>query len=197
MTRGNVFALFFLCIGGLAIAQEIDGFRGHAWGTSKQAVIDAEGPPDSVLEDGDIYYDSTYVGSREARTAFMFDPQDRLAVGEYYFTAYYMVLSDAENKGYLRDFRDLDRRLTDVYGPPDHQEEKWIGQPRDVTDHAIVEGDLQLRTGWQDSEGTILHIIMGPEGGSAFDASGHFIYYFDAEYFSLKDVLDRLEFGGL
>ena len=178
--------------GGVFAAHGIDGFRGHAWGTPWSTVIELEGTPDyRDMDSGMLGYENRTVGPYNALALFLFDDDDRLIAGVYSIKESHGIHSDR----YLRDFRDLTRRLTRLYGSPYITEEDWISEPVEPSGRAVVAGDLILRTGWQSHSGTILHQLSKPAPGEFM--ADHTILYRSISLGTIEEHLRMLDTGGL
>ena len=157
-----------------------------------EAVIDVEGQPDyRDSDEGILGYENHSVGPYSALAMYVFDDKNELVGGAYSIRESYIVDHDR----YLRDFRDLDARLAQLYGAPDFEEEQWISKPFEPSGAAIIAGDLILRSAWESEVGTILHQLSKPDPGGYI--ANHFIVYRTIDLGGLEQLLGSLDTGGL
>ena len=165
------------------------GFRGLRWGTSRDAVIQAEGRPDRENE-SEVVYHSTLVAGHEAGLSFAFGSDGGLVSGSYTFTARYGIsLADP----YTRDFDDIDQRLGRIHGEPSMRRDEWrAGRVGSRGDAAIRNRSLTLFSGWDIGDTTILHVMQ--QGGSRVE---HVLVYFPAAAGSATDLYHHMMTSGL
>lgn len=179
-------------VGGVSEAHGADAFRGHTWGTSLSNVTELEGRPDyRDAAAGVIAYENLSVGPYSVQAYFVFDQDDLLIAGLYRVLENHILQSEK----YLRDFRDLDERLTELYGTPDLTVQEWITDSRELSGAAVTAGDVILRTAWQSQRGTIVHQLSKPLPGEFL--AQHTIAYSWIGLGSLDELLGRLDTGGL
>lgn len=172
-------------------AHGIEGFRGHAWETTRSEVIRIEGTPDHVDEaEGIIRYVGLQIGPHPVQATFYFTTDGVLLGGDYFFTVRHLF--DADN--YIRDFQDVDRRLSSVYGEPRLHETVWIGERGSLSGAAVLNGDLILRSGWESEQGVIIHIIQTSVSGVGVD---HSIGYITRQFMTLDEAIGNMDTGGL
>lgn len=162
-------------------------FRNTRWGMSKSEVIEKEGEPDFYNDDPPtvheafLGYSEMNVGSLEAVLYYSFI-EDKLVDSVYGFEESY----NNKNK-YIEDFERIKRILTDKYGSPEQDKERWRDDLyKDKPSRhgfAVSIGDLVYRTRWETEETIIEMVLLGDN----YEIS-HNLYYNSKEF---KEVVEE------
>lgn len=157
MKRAMIVVLLTLVALGFPLAA-FGQFAGYDWGTTRQAIVQAEGLPATTTD----YYVSYKMDDQESMV-FYFLNDGRLAHGRfiYMFRDYYDL--QAYNKG-----MELVDILTGLYGEPEFNELFWDDSATDAQrrlyatpPEAIRRDVADWAAGWRTPETNIMLIIEG------------------------------------
>lgn len=152
---------------------ENPNFRNTVWGMTRDEVMSLETLEFDYEKNGDLYYKPTTIAGLNATPLYLFDDDEKLWRGLYFFE-----LNHSNENLYIDDFYKVADRLDDKYGNGDYQyywNDDLYEDDIDRWGFAISIGDLEIESVWEMEETTIWLLVSGD------NYNIHLTLYYDSE----------------